>query len=71
MICRNCEYFPNSVATGSAVDLLHWNKFLEPNSTQDFPKMNLTKSVKRTWINFLEGRGFRSGVGFPIALFYK
>ena len=58
-----------SIASGSTVDLLHWSKFLV--SPPLSPKSPISKSVKRTWVNFLEGRGFRSGVGFPLALFYK
>ena len=58
-----------SITSGSAVDLLHWSKFLV--SPPLSPKSPISKSFKRTWVNFLEGRGFRSGVGFPLALFYK
>ena len=25
----------------------------------------------KEWINFLEGRGYRSGIAYPISLFYR
>jgi len=41
------------------VEKLHWKKVFE-------------KSVSdKEWINFLEGRGFRSGIAHPISLFYR
>ena len=40
-------------------DIGHWNKAL-------------TNKVRQLeWINFFEGRGFRAGVDFPVARFYK
>jgi len=53
-------YHLTDVASSQEVDLVHWEKSI---SCQ-----NIKKSE---WVNFLEGRGFRSGVDFPIALFYR
>jgi len=41
------------------VDWNFWTKALEG------------KMAKRDWVDFLERRGFRAGVDYPIALFYK
>jgi len=30
-----------------------------------------TALTESDWRNFLEGRGFRAGVDFPVSLFYK
>ena len=52
-------YHLTNVATSEEVDLVHWEKSIVGNIK------------KSEWINFLEGRGFRAGVDFPIALFYR
>ena len=41
------------------VEKLHWKKVFDK------------KVADKEWINFLEGRGYRSGIGYPIALFYR
>ena len=53
-----CYHLVN-VASSEEVDLVHWEK-------------SVSGHIKKIeWINFLEGRGFRAGVDFPIALFYR
>ena len=53
-----CYHLAN-VAASQEVDLLHWEK-------------SITGHIRKSeWINFFEGRGFRAGVDFPVALFYK
>ena len=48
-----------NLATGTNVDVEFWEKMLK-------------KGVRKEEIrNFFEGRGFRSGVDFPVSLFYK
>ena len=47
------------VARGSEVDWKFWKKAMDGNVT------------KQDWIDFLPKRGFRAGVDYPIALFYK
>ena len=53
-----CYHLVN-VASSEEVDLVHWEKAISGHAK------------KSEWINFLEGRGFRAGVDFPIALFFK
>ena len=53
-----CYHLAN-VAASQEVDLLHWEKAISGQIR------------KSEWINFFEGRGFRAGVDFPVALFYK
>ena len=43
----------------SLIEKLHWKKAAQNNLSDN------------EWINFLEGRGYRSGIGYPIALFYR
>jgi len=47
------------IAKPSDPDLNHWSKAEDG------------RLRKRDWINFLEGRGYRSGVDFPLAKHYK
>ena len=45
------------VASSQEVDLVHWEK-------------SISGTIRKSeWINFFEGRGFRAGVDFPVALF--
>ena len=53
-------YHMLNVASGNDVDFQHWEKAI---SGKNFSKED--------WIDLLQNRGFRSGVDFPIALFYK
>ena len=53
-----CYHLAN-VASSQEVDLVHWEKAISGQIR------------KSEWINFLEGRGFRAGVDFPISLFYR
>ena len=53
-------YHMLNVSSGNEVDLIHWEKAV---AGEIF--------TKEDWIQFLQGRGFRSGVDFPIAHFYK
>ena len=41
------------------VEKLHWKKVFEKTVAD------------KEWINFLEGRGYRSGIAYPISLFYR
>ena len=53
-----CYHLAN-VAASQEIDLLHWEK-------------SISGQIRKSeWINFFEGRGFRAGVDFPVALFYK
>ena len=53
-----CYHLAN-VASSQEVDLVHWEK-------------SITGQMRKSeWINFFEGRGFRAGVDFPVAIFYK
>ena len=47
------------VKSGINIDVSFWDK------------ATLQKMPKNQWKNFLEGRGFRAGVNFPLTLFYK
>lgn len=47
------------VAFGEKVDCTFWEKALKRKMTQG------------EWTDFLQGRGFRGGVDYPISLFYK
>ena len=47
------------IASGTDRDWNFWLKALDG------------KASKRDWIDFLPRRGFRAGVDYPIALFYK
>ena len=53
-------YHMLDVSSGNEVDLLHWEKAVAGG-----------RFSKEEWISLLEKRGFRSGVDFPIAHFYK
>ena len=49
-------YHMLQVAEGTDVDLDHWEKILNGQKVSD-----------KEWVEFLEGRGFRSGVDYPIS----
>ena len=52
-------YNITDTGSGSIVDEVHWKKAFKGIVTD------------KEWINFLEGRGYRSGVGYPISIFYR
>lgn len=47
------------VLRGTKEDINHWENVFNGNISDD------------DWINFLVGRGFRSGVDYPIALYFE
>ncbi len=54
-------YHMFDVASGSNVESDFWNKAMEgkiPSNSKD-------------WIDFLQKRGYRAGVDYPISLFYR
>lgn len=59
IVLDGAVYHMFQVAFGEKVDALFWQKALKRKLTQ------------REWKDFLEGRGFRGGVDFPISMFYK
>jgi hypothetical protein len=52
-------YNTKDAESDSLIEKLHWKK-ASTNSLSD-----------KEWINFLEGRGYRSGIGYPITQFYR
>ena len=48
------------VADGTSVDWDFWRRALDGEIGDD-----------SEWVDFLERRGFRAGVDFPVAMFYK
>ena len=48
-----------TVFSGGSPDINFWNKAIDKNVTN------------QEWKDFLEGRGFRAGVDYPISAFYK
>ena len=48
-------YHGSQLMQGTEEDINHWEKLLNG------------KVSDKEWINFLEGRGFRSGVDYPIS----
>ena len=52
-------YYTTDIENGTKIDKLHWRKAFQNRLTD------------KEWINFLEGRGFRSCAGYPILLFYR
>lgn len=52
-------YHMLNVAHGEPDDVVHWDKAMKGELT------------KKEWINFLQGKGFRAGVDYPISIFYK
>ena len=54
----SCYHMVDNV-NGTKVDSDFWNKACDGKVTRE------------EWIEFLEGRGYNSGVDFPISLFYK
>ncbi len=62
MLCQLLDgacYHMMCVAVGTKVDWDFWNKAME-EELED-----------HEWVDFLERRGFRAGVDFPISLYYK
>ena len=55
--CYHMAAVFNSKSTDPDVDF--WNRALQK------------KPSKIEWINFLEGRGYRAGVDYPVSKFYK
>ena len=43
----------------SMVEKMHWRKAFDKTVSD------------KEWISFLEGRGYRSGIGSPISIFYR
>ena len=43
----------------SRVEKMHWQKAFDKTVSD------------KEWISFLEGRGYRSGIGSPISIFYR
>ena len=54
-------YHMFQVMFGVKADTIFWEKAIKTKR----------KLGKREWEDFLVGRGFRGGVDYPIALFYK
>ena len=52
-------YNVKDIEPGSIIDNVHWKKAFRNNVAD------------KEWVNFLEGRGYRSGVGYPLSLFYR
>ena len=52
-------YHMYNVGTGTEVDWSHWERALDG------------KVQSYEWVDFLEKRGFRAGVDYPISMFYK
>ena len=48
-----------TVFRGGSTEYNFWNKAVDKNVTN------------QEWKDFLEGRGFRAGVDYPISAFYK
>ena len=53
-------YHMLNVSSGNEIDLCHWEKAMAGETIS-----------KEAWVEFLQGRGFRSGVDFPLAHFYR
>ena len=52
-------YHMHTVGKGSSIEYKFWNKAIDKNVTI------------QEWKDFLEGRGFRAGVDYPISAFYR
>ena len=52
-------YNIKDIESDSIIEKLHWKRAFDK------------KLIDKEWINFLEGRGYRSGIGSPISLFYR
>ena len=52
-------YHMETVFRGGSTEYNFWNKAIDKNVTN------------QEWKDFLEGRGFRAGVDYPISAFYK
>ena len=60
-------YHMSTVFRGGVEETDHWNQALE--DLKRSPDEKLLKD--QDWIDFLQGRGFRAGVDFPVSIFYK
>ena len=52
-------YNVKDVDPESKIEKMHWKKAFDRRVTD------------KEWINFLEGRGYRSGIGYPLLLYYR
>ena len=52
-------YHATDLVQGEPDDIGHWNKAYKTGCTS------------QEWVDFFEGKGYRAGVDFPLALFYK
>ena len=59
ILLEGASYNLKDVEEGNVVEELHWKKVFDK------------KVSDKEWINFLEGRGYRSGIGYPISMFYR
>ena len=59
IILDGAVYHMFQLMFGEKVDVTFWDRAMK------------RKLSKREWKDFLEGRGFRGGVYYPISLYYK
>ena len=58
-------YHMESVILGAKEEREHWHRALDDLVDSE------AALTDEDWKNFIEGRGYRAGVDFPVALFYK